>query len=427
MTPHRDDLISRGGLVEKGIYEALLLCEYAIADLTTSNPNVLYELGVRHAVRPSSTLTITARPDAIPFDARNLRTVRYTLDRRNRLNEESAQALGRALDRELAELRRDVSDVPEFTDSPLFQLIEGWRPIQPDSLKTDLFARRVKYNDDFKRQLAKLRLRGSRGGAGLAQALAETRALHQSIGALDGIETGVLVDLLLTYRALEDWDAMIELVADMPGYIALRALVQEQLAFALNRRATRDHDEHDRDDALAALRELHVQSRSTSETFGLIGRIFKDRWRQASASDDKAEMLDQAIEAYGQGFRMDPRDPYPGINWVSLRWIRGADDEDEPLGSSIAVVEFAVQRLMSIDEPTYWLHATLVELAVMRQDPTTAKAQLRRAMSRIGEVWEPETSADNLRDLAEAHASRGQDAEWIHDMEAKLRSHRGTT
>ena len=40
-----------GGVINKQMYERLILCEYAVADLTTANAIVLYELGVRHAVR----------------------------------------------------------------------------------------------------------------------------------------------------------------------------------------------------------------------------------------------------------------------------------------------------------------------------------------------------------------------------------------
>ncbi len=36
--------------------ERLILCEFAVADLTTANANVFYELGLGYAVRPSSTV-----------------------------------------------------------------------------------------------------------------------------------------------------------------------------------------------------------------------------------------------------------------------------------------------------------------------------------------------------------------------------------
>ncbi len=43
-----------GGIIHKPMFEQLILCEFAVADLTTANANVFYELGVRHAVRPWS-------------------------------------------------------------------------------------------------------------------------------------------------------------------------------------------------------------------------------------------------------------------------------------------------------------------------------------------------------------------------------------
>ena len=41
-----------GGIIHKPMFERLLICEYAVADLTSANANVYYELGVRHAVGP---------------------------------------------------------------------------------------------------------------------------------------------------------------------------------------------------------------------------------------------------------------------------------------------------------------------------------------------------------------------------------------
>ena len=37
------------GFIHKPMFERLMLCPFAIADLTTANPNVFYELGVRQA------------------------------------------------------------------------------------------------------------------------------------------------------------------------------------------------------------------------------------------------------------------------------------------------------------------------------------------------------------------------------------------
>lgn len=56
--PLRADEEIAGGIIHKPIFERLLLCEYAVADLTTANANIFYELGLRHAVRPWSTILI---------------------------------------------------------------------------------------------------------------------------------------------------------------------------------------------------------------------------------------------------------------------------------------------------------------------------------------------------------------------------------
>ena len=47
--PLRADEEMTGGIIHKPMFERLVLCEYAVADLTTANANVFYELGVRHA------------------------------------------------------------------------------------------------------------------------------------------------------------------------------------------------------------------------------------------------------------------------------------------------------------------------------------------------------------------------------------------
>ena len=49
------------GIIHRAMFERLLLCDFAVADLTTANANVFYELGVRHAARPATTLKAAHR------------------------------------------------------------------------------------------------------------------------------------------------------------------------------------------------------------------------------------------------------------------------------------------------------------------------------------------------------------------------------
>ncbi|MGB8719323.1 MAG: hypothetical protein WCD46_08425, partial [Desulfobacterales bacterium] len=46
LEPIRADEEAAGGIIQKPMFERLLLCPFAVADLTTANANVFYELGV---------------------------------------------------------------------------------------------------------------------------------------------------------------------------------------------------------------------------------------------------------------------------------------------------------------------------------------------------------------------------------------------
>lgn len=64
------------------ILETILLgiakSEYVVADLTSSNPNVFYELGIAHCVKdPAKVLLLAQDISFVPFDLRHLRCILY--------------------------------------------------------------------------------------------------------------------------------------------------------------------------------------------------------------------------------------------------------------------------------------------------------------------------------------------------------------
>ena len=54
----REDLVDTRGIIQKTMIEKLLLAEYVIADLSFANPNVYYELGIRHCAKKHTTFLI---------------------------------------------------------------------------------------------------------------------------------------------------------------------------------------------------------------------------------------------------------------------------------------------------------------------------------------------------------------------------------
>ena len=61
LEPIRADEEIAGGIIHKPMFERLILCDFAITDITTANANVFYELGIRHAIRPSSNVLICSK------------------------------------------------------------------------------------------------------------------------------------------------------------------------------------------------------------------------------------------------------------------------------------------------------------------------------------------------------------------------------
>jgi hypothetical protein len=75
----RADEIDDEGLITNQIIEHLIDDDLVIADLTGLNPNVFYEVAVRHAARKPIVHLITQGQE-IPFDIANMRAVQYALD-----------------------------------------------------------------------------------------------------------------------------------------------------------------------------------------------------------------------------------------------------------------------------------------------------------------------------------------------------------
>lgn len=397
MDPIRADEEQVGGIIHKPMFERLVLCEYAVADLTTANANVFYELGVRHAVRPYSTVLLFSETSRMPFDLGPMRGLRYRLDEKTgkpEAVEEGRKAILEAL----------AAAKALKTDSPLFQLLEGMQPQVIDREKTDVFRDQVLYSRKVKDRLAEARKKG-------AAAVAEIR---QELGNVEKLEAGILIDLLLSYRAVKDWNGMIDLVQKMPQPLGNVVMVREQLAFALNRAGRSGEAER-------ILLDLIQERGPSSETNGLLGRVYKDRWEAAVKDGGGARArgeLRKAIDAYLKGFEADWRDAYPGVNAVTLMEV--SDPPDPRREKLIPVVTYAVERRMASGKSDYWDHATLLELHVLGNLQEAAADALSGALAAVREPWEPETTARNLGLIREARSRRGEDVAWIEEIERDL-------
>src|SRR3954452_7213607 len=182
LEPLRADEEMTGGVIHKPMFERLILCRFAVADLTTANANVFYDLGVRHAVPSQSTVLLFAEGGRLPFDVAPLRALPYNLSPDGKPGDVSA--VRSSLRSLLDHARRSASENDRaVVDSPLFQLVENYPDVQ--HMKTDVFRDRVEYARKQKEELANARRSG----------LDALKGFESRLQDLNDIEAGVLIDL----------------------------------------------------------------------------------------------------------------------------------------------------------------------------------------------------------------------------------------
>jgi tetratricopeptide (TPR) repeat protein len=400
----RADEETIGGIIHKPMYERLLLAEIVIADLTLANANVFYELGIRHAARPRSTILIFAKKSRLPFDVMPIRAIPYELDDAGDLSEEVAGALQETLAERLAEAKES-----ETVDSPLFQLLDEYPGIDLPHDVTEAFRDRVQQVSQLTEEM--------RDAAQIPkeERVEVLREIEERIGDFDVASQELPLDLLLAYRDASAYEEMVQCVAKMPTELGQVLTVRQQLAWALNRRA----GEGDRERAIEILRGLIDAYGPDPETNGILGRIYKDLWDEAEAEGNTAKAaaaLEAAIEEYEEGFNADPRDYFPGVNLLTLLRCKGSEEDLTRVQELQPVVLYASARRGGLGSSDYWDVATVLELAVIGEDSDLAERALGKIELLGPQDWERETTARNLSLLAE----KTEDSAWVSELAERL-------
>ncbi|TMM58028.1 DUF4071 domain-containing protein [Maribacter algarum] len=386
MEPIRADEELLGGTIHKPMFERLVLCDYAIADLTSLNANVFYELGLRHAIKAHTTIPIFAFDADLPFDLKMQRTLPYQLDNQGKLL--NIDATKKTLVSHLNACKEESR-----VDSPVFQLIEGWKVSHNLAHeKTDIFREQAIYENDIKEKLFNARLKGKE----------EVLKMFKDLHPINQKSVGVVVDLFLSLRGVKAWEEMIACYNAMDAPLKKSKMIREQLGLAFNR-----NDESEK--ARKVLEEILKEYGSDPETNGILGRVFKDLFDKAEKDKDELRAkgyLEKAIKCYKDGFDADWRDAYPGVNLVTLLERKG---DEKMLEEYLPIVQFAVRRKIESSSPDYWDLATLSELNVIENDYEEASKLLSEAITLIPpqETWMLETTLNNFEIIDKSRQENG--------------------
>jgi MAP3K TRAFs-binding domain len=332
----RADEIIHSTVIDKPMYDNLLSADLVIADLSTSNANAIYELGVRHALRPHRTIVMAENNFSFPFDLNHLSILKY---------EHLGKDLGfREVTRVKQALKARITalmSTPEV-DSPVFLFIPS---LQAPTL--------------------------------LRVAAAAAPAPAPSSTPTDPDQKS-FAELLASYRAAkdqvstaDDWAVPLGLLNRLKAMQPDDPYIVQQLALA-----TYKFEQPDKKAALikaqGILSKLSPQTSSDAETVGLWGAIHKRLWDQAQNRDD----LDEAVKAYGRGYTIK-NDYYNGINYafmLDLRASQSAGDDaiaDRVLARRVRLDVLSIcDRLMQAaptaqqqpnSDELFWIGATKAE------------------------------------------------------------------
>ncbi|HEX8722876.1 MAG TPA: tetratricopeptide repeat-containing protein [Pyrinomonadaceae bacterium] len=302
----RADEIPHSGIIDVPMYEQLLGADVVVADLSTSNKNAFYELGVRHALRPETTIVICEDGiKAPPFDVNHVLIRMY-------------RHMGEGIDfDEVERFRKVLSDAitavcnkdPRDTDSPVYTFLRGL----PD------FRKALKGVAKAAAEASPAAVAGDAHDGELYSALMEQADEAQDDG--DFVTARAL--LLRLRRKMKEAAEKEAAEAARNGIEGFRErpedpyLVQRlALATYKSKQPTPRAALEEARDLLAA---LGPATSNDTETLGMWGSVHKRLWETAG---DRAH-LDEAVRGYERGFYLR-NDYYNGINFAYLLNARAA-------------------------------------------------------------------------------------------------------
>jgi hypothetical protein len=353
----RADDIVHAGIIDKPMYELLLDADVVVADLSTSNANAIYELGVRHALRPNTTIVMAEQNFKFPFDIGHLVIRKY-------------KHLGEGIDAEDAEDARDglKKALVELTakndvDSPVYTFLPTLH--EPTVGKT----------------------------RGLASPPAAPPP------AVPDQTASLLMNMFRQARAAENWAGAVMALEQLKLQRPRDPFIMQQLALATYKGKSPDLQTA-LQKARTILSPLNPATSNDPETLGIWGAIHKRFWEL----NGKPEDLEESIRSYGKGFTLKD-DYYNGINYAFVLNVRASvsPNKSDAIADFVwaervrfRVIELSEQRLAlgvkdeegnEDKEQLFWLRATLIEALIGTGQRDRAASLKDQAIKEAPEPW----------------------------------------
>lgn len=252
----RADEISGSEIIDVSMYSLLLKADLVIADITTMNENAIYELGIRHASKPFSTIIMMQESEKIPFDLNHCRILTYK-DFGEVLDDEEAEKIKTNLHSFIK------ASEEQNIDSPLYTYLPNIVPPNISDRELDELLDTAKTKEETISNLV-----------GKAEALKNESKFKESIS---------------------EWKKLRDILPNNDYIVQQLALVQYKSKYP---NATLALGE-----ALNTIQSLNPKKSLDLETIGITGAIYKNLFKLNKNYD----YLDEAINYYKKGFMRNQR------------------------------------------------------------------------------------------------------------------------
>ena len=360
----RADELSGTGTVDVNMFEQLLQADVVIADVSTSNPNAFYELGVRHALRPYATIIIAEQnmqEQQLPFNINHVAVLFY-----KHLGEDiGAGEVNRF--RPVLSKACKVALTQQRTDSPVYTFL------------------------------------------GALQAPKKKEGVSDSPGKTTSKSSQDLASLLEDFRGNREagnYGEAARILEEIRKFKGDDPYILQQLAYVtyMDRSATPISNI---ERAREILRVLNPEKTNDPQTLGLWGAIHKRLFELSNNDEKKVKYLDESINSYRRGFTLR-NDHYNGINLAYMLNVRSNNSSGaEAIADFVnaqrvrkEVVELCESLLEETDlskEDLAWIHASLAEGYLALGDQVRADNETEQALT----LLPSEADRTNLLDKLE--------------------------
>jgi tetratricopeptide (TPR) repeat protein len=405
LTAFRADEEQRAGDIRVDMFQELLIADLVVVDITIDNPNVWYELGVRHALRARGVVLVSGGQASKAFDIYTDRKLRYGL------------AQGgpdpATRDADLAALSEMIVATMQSWQgrrvSPVYQLMPNLEEPDWRRLRVGSFREFWEAHEAWERRVVEARRRGDVGDMLVLADEAPVAAFRGEAW----IRAGSALRRIGRYDfALEQLDKGLAIDPGDRAGLREKGICLQRLAergtVGVAPESVRDH-----------YRRMLRDEPRDAETWALLGRVEKDAWvscwRLPTSSaqqkrDDAAyedALLRAAVDAYEKAFRVDPKHYYSGINAIALmrlyEFLNGSERYRERIDVMAGAVRYAAE---CEDDPAqrFWARATLGDLAVLTGTPAAVEHAYKAAIATHHDDW---FALDSVRSQLEMYAELG--------------------